>query len=114
VVLDVLPKTFNRANTCISRASWNAFLRRHPKKTFEEFWEFCCRYQSLHSYPLCFFMTRNDNSKIALLNRETHEAPLVKEELLAEDDASHCFVYDLTKNRGGQYLDGSCIELPFS
>jgi hypothetical protein len=40
VVLDVLPKTFNRANTCVSGASWNAFWRRQPKKTFEEFWEF--------------------------------------------------------------------------
>jgi hypothetical protein len=114
VALDVLPKTFNRANTCVSEASWNAFRRRHPKKTFEEFWEFCCHYQSLHSYPLRFFMTRNDNSKIVLLNREAQEAPLVKEELPAEDDASHCFVYDLAKNRGGRYLDGSYIELPFS
>jgi hypothetical protein len=60
------------------------------------------------------FMTRNNNSKIALLDREAHEAPLVKEELPAEDDASHCFVYDLAKNRGGRYLDGSYIELPFS
>jgi hypothetical protein len=59
-------------------------------------------------------MTRNDNSKIVLLNREAHEALLVKEELPAEDDASHCFVYDLAKNRGGRYLDGSYIELPFS
>jgi hypothetical protein len=39
---------------------------------------------------------------------------LVKEELPAEDDASHCFVYDFAKNHGGWYLDGSCIELPFS
>jgi hypothetical protein len=59
-------------------------------------------------------MTMNDNSKIALLNREAHEAPFVKEDLLAEDDANHCFIYDLAKNRGGRYLDGSCIELPFS
>jgi hypothetical protein len=101
VVLDVLPKTFNRANTCVSGASWNAFRRRYPKKTFEEFWEFCCHYQSLHSYPLRFFMTRNDNSKIALLNQKSHEASLVKEELPAEEDASHCFIYDLAKNRGG-------------
>jgi hypothetical protein len=101
VVLDMLPKTFNRVNTCVSRASWNAFRRRHPEKSFEEFWEFCCHYQSLHSYPLRFIMIRNDNSKVALLNREAHEAPLVKEELPAEDDASHCFVYDFAKNHGG-------------
>jgi hypothetical protein len=114
VVLDVLPKTFNRTNTCVSGASWNAFRRRYPKKTFEEFWEFCCRYQSLHSYPLRFFMTRDDNSKIALVYRKTREAPLVKEELPAEGDTSHCFVHDLAKSRGGRYLDDSCIELPFS
>jgi hypothetical protein len=54
VALDVLPKTFNRANTYVSGASWNAFRCRQPKKTFEEFWEFCCQYQSLHSYPFAF------------------------------------------------------------
>jgi hypothetical protein len=59
-------------------------------------------------------MTRNDNSKIALVNRKTCEAPLVKEELPTNGDASHYFVYDLAKSRGGRYLDGSCIELPFS
>jgi hypothetical protein len=52
MVLDVLPKTFNHANTCVSGASWNAFRRHYPEKAFEEFWEFCCRYQSLDSYPL--------------------------------------------------------------
>jgi hypothetical protein len=46
-------------------------------------------------------MTRNDNSKIALLNQKSHEDSLVKEELPAEEDASHCFIYDLAKNRGG-------------
>jgi hypothetical protein len=101
VVLDVLPKTFIRANTYVSRASWNAFQRRYPEKTFEEFWEFCCQYQSLHSYPLRFFMTMNDNCKIALVNPKACETPLVKEELSAEGDASHCFVYDLAKNQGG-------------
>jgi hypothetical protein len=59
-------------------------------------------------------MIKSDSSKVALSNREAHEAPLVKEELPAEDDASHCFIYDLAKSRGGRYLDGSCIELPFS
>jgi hypothetical protein len=54
VVLDVMPKTFNRANTCDSGAYWNAIQRRYPEKTFEEFWEFCCHYQSLHSYPFTF------------------------------------------------------------
>jgi hypothetical protein len=59
-------------------------------------------------------MTRDDNSKIALVYRKTREAPLVKEELPAEGDTSHCFVHDLAKSRGGRYLDDSCIELPFS
>jgi hypothetical protein len=112
--LDVMPKTFNRANTCVSGASWNAFQRRYPEKTFEEFWEFCCRYQSLHSYPLHFSMTMNDRSKIALVNPRVCEAPLVKEELHAEEVASHCFIYDMAKSRRGRYLDGSCIELPLS
>jgi hypothetical protein len=114
VVLDVLPKTFNRANTCVSGASWNSFRHHYPEKTFEEFWEFCCQYQSLHSYPLCFFMMMNDSCKIALVNPKACKTPLVKQELSAEIDASHCFVYDLAKNQGGRYLDGSCIELPFS
>jgi hypothetical protein len=114
VVLDVMPKTFNRANTCVSGASWNAFQRLYPEKTFEEFWEFCCCYQSLYSYPLCFFMTMNDSSKISLVDLKACEASLVTEELHAEEDANHCFVYDLAKSRGGWYLDGSCIELPFS
>jgi hypothetical protein len=113
-VLDVMPKTFNRANTCVSGASWTAFQHRYPKKTFKEFWEFCCQYQSLHSYPFCYFMTMNDSSKIALVNPTACEAPLVKEELHPEKDANHCFVYDMAKNRGGRYSDGSCIELPFS
>jgi hypothetical protein len=59
-------------------------------------------------------MIRNDSSKVALSNREAHETPLVKDELPAGDDASHCFVYDLAKSREGRYLDDSCIELPFS
>jgi hypothetical protein len=113
-VLDVTPKTFNRANTCVSGASWKAFQRRYPKKTFKMFWEFCCQYQSLHNYSLCYFMTMNDNSKITLVNPKACEAPLVKKELHVEEDANHCFVYDMAKNRGGQYSDGSCIELPFS
>jgi hypothetical protein len=114
VVLDVTPKTFNRANTCVSGASWKAFQRRYPRKTFKEFREFCCQYQSLHSYPLHYFMTMNDTRKIALMNPKSCEAPLVKEELYAEEDANHCFVYDMAKSRGGCYSDGSCIELPFS
>jgi hypothetical protein len=113
MVLDVLPKTFNRANTCVSGASWNAFRHRYPEKTFKEFWGFCCQYQSLHSYPLRFFMMMNDSCKIALVNPKACKTPLVKE-LSAVIDVSHCFVYDLAKNQGGRYLDGSCIELPFS
>jgi hypothetical protein len=34
VVLDVPPRTFNRANTCVSGASWKVFQRRYPGKTF--------------------------------------------------------------------------------
>jgi hypothetical protein len=113
VVLDVTPKTFNRANTCVSGTSWKAFQHQYPRKTFEEFWEFCCQYQSLHSYPLCYFMTMNDNSKVALVNPKTCEAPSVKEELHKED-TNHCFVYDMAKSCWGRYSDGSCIELPFS
>jgi hypothetical protein len=109
-----MPKTFNRANTCVSGASWNAFQRQYPEKTFEEFWEFCCRYQSIHSYPLRFFMTVNDNSKIVVVDSKAREAPLVKEELPDGEDVNYCFVYDLSRSRGGRYLDGSCIELPFS
>jgi hypothetical protein len=41
MVLDVTPKTFNRANTYIRGSSWKAFQRRHPSETFEEFWELC-------------------------------------------------------------------------
>jgi hypothetical protein len=55
----------------------------------------------------------NDSRKIGLVNPKACKAPLVKEELHAEEDASHCFVYDMDKSHGGQYLDGSCIELPF-
>jgi hypothetical protein len=108
-VLDVTPKTFNCANTCVSVASWKAFRHRYPEKTFEEFWDFCCQYQSLHSYPLHYFMTMNDNSKIVLVNPRACEAPLVKEELHAEEDVNHCLVYDMARSRGGQYSDGSCI-----
>jgi hypothetical protein len=72
-VLDAMPKTFNRANTYISGASWKVFQRLHPDRTFEEFWEFCCQYHSLHSYPLCFFMTMNDNSKVAPVEMEARE-----------------------------------------
>jgi hypothetical protein len=85
-----------------------------PQKNFEEFWEFCCRYQSLHSYPLRFFMTMNDSNKIARVDPKVCEASLVKEELQAEEDVNHCFVYDLAKSCRERYLDGSCIELPFS
>jgi hypothetical protein len=56
----------------------------------------------------------NDSCKIGLVNPEGCEAPLVKEELPTVEDASHCFVYDLAKDQGGRYLEGSCIELPFS
>jgi hypothetical protein len=85
-LLDVTPKTFYRANTCVSGASWKVFQHRYPKKTFEEIWEFCCQYQSLHSYPLRYFMTMNDNRKITLVNPKTCEGPLVKEELHTEQD----------------------------
>jgi hypothetical protein len=76
----VTPKTFNHANTYISGASWEAFQHRYPKKTFEEFWEFCYRYQSLHSYLLHYFMNMNDSSKIAVVNPQACKTPLVKEE----------------------------------
>jgi hypothetical protein len=109
-----MSKTFNRANTYVSMAPWKAFQRRYPEKTFEDFWEFYCQYQSLHSYPLRYFMTMNDNSKIALVDRRTYEAPAVKEALHEEEDIDHCFVYDLAKHHGGRYSDGSCVELPFS
>jgi hypothetical protein len=59
-------------------------------------------------------MTMNDSSNIALVNPKACEAPLVKEELHAEGDTDHCFVYDMAKSLGGRYSDGSCIELPFS
>jgi hypothetical protein len=108
-----MPRTFHRANTCVSGASWKVFQHRYPEKTFEEFWEFCCRYHSLHNYPLCFFMTMNDTSKVALIELTTYEASVIKEEP-REEDMDHCFVYDMAKSRGEWYLDGSCIELPFS
>jgi hypothetical protein len=113
VVLNVTSKTFNRA-TCVSGASWKAFQHQYPKKNFEDFWEFCCQYQSLHSYPLCYFMTANDNNNVVLVNPKICEAPLVKEELHEEEDSSHCFVYDLAKHCRGRCSDGSCLELPFS
>jgi hypothetical protein len=94
--------------------SWKAFQQQYPRKTFEEFWEFCCQYQLLHSYPLRYFVIMNDNSKVALVNLKTCEAPSVKEELHEEEDTNHCFVYDMAKSCGGRYSDGSCIELPFS
>jgi hypothetical protein len=59
-------------------------------------------------------MTENDNSKVAVVDSEACEAPLMKEELPDEEDVNHCFVYDLSRDWGGRYLDGSCIELPFS
>jgi hypothetical protein len=95
VILDVTPKTFNHANTYVSGASWEAFQRRYPKKTFEEFWEFCCQYQPLHSYPLCYFMTMNDSSKIVVVNPQVSETPLVKEEL---DDAEDVIYAIILKN----------------
>jgi hypothetical protein len=113
-VLDVTPKTFNRANTCVSGASWKALNADTPQKLSEEFWEFCCQYQSLHSYPIRYFMTMNDGSKIILVNPEVCETPLVKEELQTKEDLNHCFVYDMAKSHGGRYSNGSCIELPFS
>jgi hypothetical protein len=85
VVLDVVPKTFNRANTCLNGASWKIFQRRYPTKTIEVFWEFCCQYHSLHSYPLHFFMTMNDTSKIVALEPEAREASGMKEESYEED-----------------------------
>jgi hypothetical protein len=59
-------------------------------------------------------MTMNDTSKVALMEPKPYEAPVIKEEPREEEDVDHCFVYDTTKSRGGWYLDGSCIELPFS
>jgi hypothetical protein len=112
--LDATPKTFNRANTCVSGVSWKDFQCRYADKTFKEFWEFCCQYQSLHSYPLRYFMTMNDKSKINLMDPRTCETPSVKEELPEEEDTDHCFVYGMANSRGGRYSDGSCIELPFS
>jgi hypothetical protein len=74
LVLDVMPWTFSRANTCVCGASWKVFQCQYPKKTFKEFWDFCCQYHSLHNYPLHYFMTMNDTSKIALVEPKTHEA----------------------------------------
>jgi hypothetical protein len=68
----------------------------------------------IHSYPLRFFMTENDSSKVAVVDSEACKAPLMKEKLPDEEDANHCFVYDLSRDHGRWYLDGSCIELPFS
>jgi hypothetical protein len=59
-------------------------------------------------------MTMNNSSKITLVNPKACEAQLVNEELHAEKDMNHCFVYDMAKCRGGRYSDDSCIELPFS
>jgi hypothetical protein len=59
-------------------------------------------------------MTMNDSTKIVVLDSIAREAPLVKEELPDEEEVNHCFVYDLSRSRGGRYVDGSCIELPFS
>jgi hypothetical protein len=81
VVLDVMPRTFSRADTYISGASWKVFQCQHPNITFKQFWEFCYQYRSLHIYPLHFFMTMNVNSKVALVEPKTYKAPEVKEEL---------------------------------
>jgi hypothetical protein len=59
-------------------------------------------------------MTMNDNSKIALANPGACDALVVKGELHEEEDANHCFVYDLARHRRGRYSNGSCLELPFS
>jgi hypothetical protein len=59
-------------------------------------------------------MTENDNSKVAVVDSVAREAPLMKEKLPDEENANHCFVYDLSRDLRGRYLDGSCIELPFS
>jgi hypothetical protein len=101
VVLDVIPKTFNRANTCISGASWKVFQCRFPAKIFDEFWEYCTSYYFLHSYPLRYFMTMNNDSKIALVEPRAIEAPLVKEEPYLEGEEDHYFIFDLAKARGG-------------
>jgi hypothetical protein len=114
MVLDVMPKTFNRANTCVSGASWKIFQCRYPTKTFEEFWEFCCQYYSLHSYPLHFLMTMNDTSKVACLELGACDTTEVKEEPYEEKDTNYCFVYYMARNYGGRYLDGCCVELLFS
>jgi hypothetical protein len=76
-----------------------AFQHRYPKKTFKEFWEFCCQYQSLHSYPLRYFMTMHVTSKIALVNPRACEAPLVKEELHTEEDVMFRIWYDQESRR---------------
>jgi hypothetical protein len=107
-VSDVMPKTFNGTNTCVSGASWNSFQRRYPEKLSKNFGSFVVVINH------CIAILCNDSSKIAVVDLKAHEAPLVKEELPAEEDANHCFVYDLSKSRRGRYLDGSYIELPFS
>jgi hypothetical protein len=56
----------------------------------------------------------NDNSKVVLVEPKTYEGSVVKEEPLKEKDTYHCFIYDMAKGRGGWYLDGSYIDLPFS
>jgi hypothetical protein len=56
----------------------------------------------------------NDNSKVALVEPKTYEAPEVKEEPCEEEDMDRCFVYDMARIHGGWYSDGSCIELTFS
>jgi hypothetical protein len=92
VVLDVTPKTFNRANTCASGASWKVFQHRFPTKTFDKFWEICGSYYSLHRYPLRYFMTMNGNSKVTLVEPIVTKAPVIKEESCDEDGTQRVVV----------------------
>jgi hypothetical protein len=56
----------------------------------------------------------NNNSKVPLVELEAREAPEVKEESYKEENTDNFFMYDMAKNHGGWYSNGSCIGLPFS
>jgi hypothetical protein len=69
-------------------------------ENFRRVLEICYQYHSLHSYPLRFFMTMNDTSKVALVEPKVCEASVVRQEPYEEGEMDHCFVYDIAKNRG--------------
>jgi hypothetical protein len=54
VVLDVTPKTFNRANTCISGASWKAFNADTPIRLLKSFGNFVV---NTNRYIVTLFIT---------------------------------------------------------